>query len=173
MNDYVNKANNKQSEMFSNADSKTESLQEYKKRKTIAYRNASTLRVSFVFNGDITPSLAEAAKMVKQLNVSNTSFSALFHNSAPDETQLISSFQTSPDFAFLFFGKWNTKLDENKSYRAMYSLDKAASDVTSPKKIASDKVQTTHVGLEGSTTSINQFIQSFQTQKLNALIINQ
>ena len=173
INEYINKANNQHSETFSNADSKNESLQEYKKRKTIAYRNASTLRISFVFNQNITPSLAETAKTVRPLNVPNTSFSALFHNSEPDETQLTSSFLTNPDFAFLLFGKWSTKLDENNSYHAMYFYDKAATDVTTVKKIPSDKVQTTSVGIEGSTTNINQFIHSLETQKLNALITNQ
>jgi hypothetical protein len=173
INDYINKAHNKQSETLSSADSKHENLQEYKTRKTIAYRNASTLRVSFAFNQNITPSLAETAKTVRPLNVPNTSFSTLFHNSEPDETQLTSSFLTNPDFVFLLLGKWSTKMDEYKSYHAMYFYDNAATDVTTVKKIPSDKVQTTSVGIEGSTTNINQFIHSLETQKLNALLIHQ
>jgi len=172
MNEYINKANNKQSENLSSANSKSENLQDYRKRKTIAYRNATMLRVSFAFNENMTPSLGETSKMTRQLTVPNSSFSALFHNPDPDQTQLLSSFLTSPDFALVLFGKWNTKWDEYKSYRATYSYDKAATDVTTNKKIPSYKVQTARVGVEGSTANINQFIQSLPTQKLDALIIN-
>ena len=131
------------------------------------------LRVSFVFNENMTPSLGEASKMVRALTVPSSSFSALYHNPDPDQTQLLSSFMTSPDFAFLLFGKWNTKWDEYKSYHATYSYDKAASDATTNKKIPSDKVQTISVGIEGGTANISRFIQSLPTQKLNALIVNQ
>jgi hypothetical protein len=173
VNEYINKANGKQSETLSSANSKSENLQEYRKRNTIAYRNATMLRVSFVFNQNMTPSLSENAKLVKPLTVPNSSFSALFHNGDPDQTQTHSSFATSTDFAFILFGKWNTKSNEYKSYRATYSFDKAATDVTTNKKTPSDKVQTTSVGIEGSTRNINQFIQSLPTQNLNAMIVNQ
>jgi hypothetical protein len=173
INEYISKANNMQGEIFSSADSKTESLQEYRKRKTIAYRNASTLRVSFVFNASATASLAESCTLVKTLNVPNASYSVEFHNSEPDETRLVYSFLTNPDFAFVLFGKWNTNLDEYNSYRASYTTDKAATDYTTVKKIPSDKLQTTSVGIEGTTTNINQFLQSFESQKLNALITRQ
>lgn len=172
MNEYVSKANKKQSENLSGANSKTENLQDYRKRNTVAYRNAAMLRVSFVFNQHMTPSLGKTSKIVKPLTISNSSFSALFHNTDPDQTQSLSSFLTSPDFAVVLFGKWNTKPDEDKSYHAAYSLNNSATDVTTEKRIQSDKVQTISVGLEGSTGSINQFIQSFPTQKLNAMITN-
>jgi len=171
--EYINKANGKMDEALSNADSKNENFQEYRKKKTMAYRNASTLRVSFVFNENITTSLDESTKLVKLLSVPNTSFSALFHNNEPDPSKNIESFLTSPDFAFLLFGNWNSKPDEYKSYHAMYSYNKNATDVTTVKKITSDKVQSISAGIEGTPSYINQFIQNLDTQKLNALIVNQ
>jgi hypothetical protein len=173
INAFINNANGKKDENFLGANSLQENLQEYKKRNTISYRNASLMRVSFNINDYTTPAFSETVKMEKPLPVPSAALAALFHNSQPDEFDRLSQFLRSPDFALLLFGKWITRLNQYNSYDAVYRSDKKANDAVSVKKIPPDKVQTISVFIEGSPGYINRFLQSFDPQKLNSLVVKE
>ena len=170
---FTNSANGERDKNFSTANTKDEDLQAYRKRKTILFRTASTLRVTFIFNERSSSTLDDDTKLVKPLSVPGTSLAVLFHNSDPDQALLPLSFQTNPDFAFLLFGKWITKPDQYRMYKASYQFDKTAMDKVTIKKIPSDKVQTVFVVLEGRPKYINEFLQDFQSQELNKQIVSQ
>jgi hypothetical protein len=71
----------------------------------------------------------------------------------------------------LLFGKWILKQDQYHSYHSAYFADKKNTDAGTVKKIPCDKVQTIVLHVEGSPKYINEFIQSFDTEKLNRLVV--
>lgn len=169
---FVNHANGERDKNFSTADTKEEDMQSYRKRNTLMFRDASVLRVTFIFNEQATATLDEDIKLVKPLAVAGTTLAAMFHNPNPDQI-LGPSYPTNSDFAFLLFGKWVTKPDQYRSYKASYYFDKAAMDKLTIKKIPSDKVQTVFIAIEGKGKYINEFLQAFDSQKLKNNLITQ
>lgn len=170
---FVNKANGKRDENFSRANGKSEDLQSYKKRKTISFRNSSTLRVTIQINEYNTVSISETTKAVKPLSVASSSFTTLFHNSDPDESSLPDSFEQNPDFAMVLLGKWNTKLNQDRAYDAAYKSDQQEMKAGVAKKIPCDKVQTISVFVEGEPQNINDFLQIFNWKQLNSMIVKE
>ncbi len=170
INASINKANGKRDETFSGTAKQQEDFQTYKHNRTMAYRNASIIRVTYNVNEYTTGSLAETAKTVKLLSEPDASLSVILHNSQPDEHEIFGQYLRSPDYALLLFGKWVLKLNVYNSYDAVYRADKKSNDAVSVKKIPCDKVQTIIIHVEGGTNYIYQFLQSLDIKKLNSLI---
>lgn len=175
---FMNKASGKKDENYSSANSEQKDLQTYKQNMTIAFRNASMIRIKIDFNyGTAVTSIAEDVKTINHLSIPATSFAVMLHNNQPSASEVevfdLNQFIRSPDFAMLLFGKWILKEDEYHSYHAVYTSDKKNMDHVTIKKIPCDKVQTIVMHVEGSTHYINQFLQSFDLQKLNSVIIKE
>ena len=112
------------------------------------------------------------APITNQLSVPGSVLAISIHNNQPDENEIfeLDQFTRSPDFAFILFGKWQTKPDSYNSYHAVYTLDKKNTDHETVKRIPCDKVQTIVLHVEGSTNYTSQFLQSLNIHKLNSLV---
>lgn len=176
INACISKANKSIDENFSASESQNNNLQDYRLNQTIAYRNASLLRIRVRFNYSIAAADEYAVtdpdqaaiinKTTKSLPVAGAFLSIIQHNSKPDN-----GWGHGTDLALLLFGKWNPKYDEYYSYHADFTKDKKNTDAVSVKKITCDKVQTININVEGNTRYINQFLQVLDVQKLNDRIV--
>jgi len=170
INGCLNKTNGKTTEDFSSSKSQFDDLESYKHKNTIAYRNASIVRVSLNIN-DYLAIADDAEKKAQTLSIPASTLALLIHNNVPDEHEIFGQYLRSPDVAMLLFGKWVLKKNQYNSYQSVYATDKKNTDVVAVKKTPCDKVQTMVLHVEGSVKYINQFLHSFDLQQLNELIV--
>jgi len=178
INSLITKANENTTHGFSASEKKNQGLQDYKLTRTIAFRNASIVRITIQFNHDIAgpndfassdpEKAARINKATRPGNIPAALFSVFQHNNEPDN-----EWGHGPDVAFLYFGKWDLKTDEYYFHHAGFSKDKKNTDPVSVKEIPCDKVQTITISAEGSPKYINQFLQSLDSQKLNSIIFKE
>ncbi|MEO6916272.1 MAG: hypothetical protein ABI151_12010 [Chitinophagaceae bacterium] len=138
-------------------------LEKYKRKITLAYRNASMIRIKFEINPKFSsPSSSETIRDVGKLNYPGATLAALYHNTAPDENEIYSlnQYTRCADLGYLLFGSWDLKADESHYFHARFSLDKMNTDLVTVKKIPCDRLRTMAVHIEGSILSICEFIQS-------------
>ena len=128
--------------------------------------------MTFYFN-NYTTRETDNSKVIKSLPVSSSSLANLFHNNIPDETNRLSTYLRGTDYAFVLFGKWNTKLNQYNAYDAVFRFDKSANDIVSVKKIPSDKVRTILVTIEGTPGNITTFSNMFNWQMLNSVVVKE
>ncbi len=151
-------------------------MQDSLKKETERFRNASMIRVKFEINNEnaIASSITENIHRTAELNIPHAALAFRLHNDKTDERALfdMNQFTRCDDFSFILFGDWNTKPDAYQYYRPAYHADKKNTDLVTPKKISSDKVRTIVMHIEGSPFYMNQFLESFDSGKLNGLIVH-
>ncbi|MDP4262174.1 MAG: hypothetical protein Q8941_06550 [Bacteroidota bacterium] len=173
INACIDQSNDKSAKDFSASKTRFDDLQTYKHKNTIAFRNASMIRVSLNVNDYIAIADDEGKKIIKQLSIPACTMGVLLHNNSPDEHEIFGQYLRSPDIAMLLFGKWTLNQDQYHSYHSVYFTDKKNTDDVTVKKIPCDKVQTMVLHVEGSPKYITQFLQSLDMQKLNSLIVKE
>jgi hypothetical protein len=172
INAYINKTNGESKKKSSASESQFNDLETYKHKNNITFRNASIIRVSLNINDYIAPADDnDDKKIIKQLPIPATTLGLIIHNNSPDEHEIFGQYLRSPDVAMLLFGKWILKQDQYHSYHSAYFADKKNTDAATVKKIPCDKVQIIVLHVEGSPKYINEFVQSFDTEKFNHLVV--
>lgn len=171
--DCINKTNDNTAKNYEASKSQGDDLETYRHKNTIAFRNASMLRVSLNVNDYIAIANDDDKKIVHQLAIPASTLALLVHNSSPNENEIFGQYLRSPDVALLLFGKWILKQDQYHSYHSAYYADKKNTDAVSIKKIPCDKVQTLVLHVEGAPKYIEQFLRSFNIQKLIGLVTAQ
>ena len=172
INAFINRKNDKTDATFSASKSQFGNLETYKHKNTIAFRNGSTIRVTFNVNDYITTANDGDKKIVKQLATPAT-LALLMHNDSPNEHEVFGQYLRSPDVALFLFGKWLSKPDGYHNYHAGYFADKKNMDAVTVKKIPCDKVQTIVLHIEGSQKYFSQFLQLVDMEKLNSLVVKE
>jgi hypothetical protein len=173
INHFIAKSNRQREKQFSNADTQRETMLQTKHIKTIAFRNASMIRVKIIINQGLAgPTSSNDFKITNKLLLPGSALAISIHNNQPDEGEIydLDQFTRSPDLAFILFGKWQPKPDAYNLYHAMYTLDKKNTDGESVKKVPCDKVQTIVLHVEGSTNYTHQFLQTLDIHRLNILV---
>jgi hypothetical protein len=173
INACINKTNDKSAKDLSPSKTQFDDLETYTHKNTIAFRNASILRVTLNVNDYIAGADDEGKKIIKQLSLPASTMAVLLHNNAPDEHEVFGQYLRSPDVALLLFGKWILKQDQYHSYHSAYFADKKNTDASTVKKIPCDKVQTMVLHVEGSPRYIGHFLQLLDTQKLTSIIVKE
>jgi hypothetical protein len=169
----IAKANGEREGVNSNANAKYGDLQTYKHINTVAFRNASIIRVKFNFNYyRLQTSASESAKIVKELHKPGTVMSFLMQNDHTDENEIYANdqFIRSPLLAIILLGSWQTKMDEYKQFHAGFEADKKSVDVETVKRIPCDKIQNLSIHIEGSEKYINRFLLALDIGKLNSIL---
>ncbi|HEY2722277.1 MAG TPA: hypothetical protein VGI82_11160 [Chitinophagaceae bacterium] len=173
INFFINKTTDKTAQGFSDSESQFNDLDAYKRKNTIAFRNGSVIRASLNVNEYTATADDGEKKVVKQIPLTGATLGILIHNQSPNEHEIFGQYYRSPDVALFLFGKWSSSKDQYHDYHSVYSLDKKNTDAVTVKKIPCDKVQTIVLHVEGSQKYMNRFLQSFDAQKLDRLIVKE
>ncbi len=171
---WINKAKDKNTGTMAGSEKLSEDFQTYRIAKTQAYRNSSIIRIKFKFNeGDDIASETGNLIPVTQLSIPGSALARQYHNDKPDEGAIfdMDQYSRTTDLAFILFGSWNLIPDKYKHYHASYTLDKKNTDKVSPKKTASDMIQTISVHIEGSPYYIGEFLKRMDPVTLTSLLI--
>jgi len=130
-----------------------------RKRQSIHFRDAALLVVEFEFNIDYAKTAGTA-----------TGYPAgaptWFSNTDPDPIS-IDLFDRSRTNVLLLEGEWNKS---NGGYRPAFYSNKPSVDVTTPKRIKSDRVRTVDMHLSGNPQAIRKFLAALPRTEINALI---
>lgn len=149
-------------------------MQADKKKRDTEFRNACMIRVKFGINQEssIASSIQEDTRVTRQINKPHAVVAFQMHNDKTDDHAIfdLDQFNRCTDLAFLLFGNWNIKPDSYLRYRPAYNIDKRNIDMITPKSTLSTVVRTIAVHVEGSPFYINQFLQSFDCEKLTSIL---
>ena len=143
-----------------------------RKRQTLHFRDASLLIVEFGFNMDYaktagTPSSAPGATAAAP---ASTHDSPIFFTNPDPDAGSIDAFARSHTSVLLLQGEWPAKPDRYGGYRPVFETIKTSTDVTTPKRIRSDQVQTIDCHISGNPQAIRQFLAALPQQEMKAMI---
>ncbi len=133
-----------------------------RKKQTVHFRDATLLVVEFEFNMDYAKTAG-----------STTGFAAgapiWFSNPDPDPIS-IDFFARSRNNVLLLEGEWNMKPTNSGGYRPAFYSNKPSMDLTTPKRIKCDQVQTVDIHMSGNPQAIRKFLSVLPRAEIAALI---
>ena len=174
MNGSVNDAIGRQGSQYADANRRNEQLQSFRLSGTVAHRNASVLRVSFVANDDYAGAFSyereENARLAKTAKpapaAAGSSLAITEHNEHPGN-----EWGQGSDVALVLFGKWNTNADADQLYHAGFTADPKNTDHVTVKKMSCDRVQSISLRIEGDPVNIRALLGKLDAAAFAALVV--
>jgi hypothetical protein len=138
-----------------------------RRRQTIHYREAALLVVEFNFNMDYVKVAGAPSATAMPPAISGSS-TVWFNNPDPDFIS-IDLFNRCHTNAILFAGVFN-RTPDGGGYRPAWKSDKAATNLSTPKKLKSDQVQSIDCHLSGDPSAMRRLLADLSPQELPGLI---
>jgi hypothetical protein len=137
-----------------------------RRRRTIHFREAATVIVEFDFNMDYVKTAGTATSSATPATPATTTI--WFNNSNPEFNSIDAPERVHAN-ALVLAGSFN-KTPDGQGYRPAWINDKTATNLSAPKKLKSDQIQSIDCHLSGNPSAIRLLLAGFSPGEWTGLL---